>query len=78
MSKYIADHIKKIIKTDDSGRFLFERPRWNKDSAFTLDERDLFDLHGLMPEKVESLKVQVERAYNQYQNVQGNISKIFF
>jgi malate dehydrogenase (oxaloacetate-decarboxylating) len=40
---------------------LINSPRWNKGTAFTDHERDLFHLHGLLPPHVGSLDDQIER-----------------
>ena len=44
-----------------SGYDLINYPRLNKGTAFTDHERDLFDLHGLLPPHVGTLAEQVER-----------------
>ena len=44
-----------------AGFGLINSPRWNKGTAFTNHERDLFDLHGLLPPHVGSLEEQLER-----------------
>jgi malate dehydrogenase (oxaloacetate-decarboxylating) len=44
-----------------SGFGLLNSPRWNKGTAFTNHERDVFDLHGLLPPHVGSLDDQVAR-----------------
>lgn len=38
---------------------LLENPLLNKDAAFTLEERDLFGLHGLLPSGVATIEGQV-------------------
>jgi malate dehydrogenase (oxaloacetate-decarboxylating) len=40
---------------------LINSPRWNKGTAFTDHERDIFRLHGLLPPHVGSLDDQLER-----------------
>jgi malate dehydrogenase (oxaloacetate-decarboxylating) len=35
-----------------SGYDLINNPRLNKDTAFTEEERDIFDLHGLLPPRI--------------------------
>ena len=44
-----------------SGCGLLNSPRLNKGTAFSNRERDIFDLHGLLPPHVGSLDDQVER-----------------
>jgi len=44
-----------------SGYDLINSPRLNKGTAFTDEERDAFDLHGLLPPHVGTLDEQVER-----------------
>lgn len=44
-----------------SGYDLINSPRWNKGTAFTDHERDVFDLHGLLPPHVGNLEDQLNR-----------------
>ena len=44
-----------------SGYDLINSPRLNKGTAFSDHERDVFDLHGLLPPHVGSLDEQIER-----------------
>jgi malate dehydrogenase (oxaloacetate-decarboxylating) len=44
-----------------SGFDLINSPRWNKGTAFSDQERDAFDLHGLLPPHVGTLAEQMER-----------------
>jgi len=44
-----------------AGFGLLNSPRLNKGTAFTEQERDIFDLHGLLPPHVGTLEEQVER-----------------
>lgn len=48
---------------------------FNKGSAFTNDERNHFNLHGLLPEAVETIEEQAERAYRQYQDFKNDDDK---
>ncbi len=49
-----------------AGPILLEFPLLNKGSAFTEEERSNFNLHGLLPQTVETIEEQAERAYRQY------------
>jgi malate dehydrogenase (oxaloacetate-decarboxylating) len=51
----------KTCQVSASGFNLINSPRLNKGTAFTDRERDVFDLHGLLPPHVGSLEEQVER-----------------
>jgi len=42
------------------GRSLLGRPLYNKDAAFTAEERDWFGLHGLLPTHVMTLEEQLD------------------
>jgi len=43
------------------GLALLTSARWNKGTAFTMDERDVFSLHGLLPPHVGNLEEQIAR-----------------
>ncbi|MFI0487755.1 MAG: NAD-dependent malic enzyme [Yersinia sp. (in: enterobacteria)] len=58
-----------------AGPILLEFPLLNKGSAFTNDERNHFNLHGLLPETVETIEEQAERAYRQYQDFKNDDDK---
>ncbi len=49
------------IDTDRTGIDLLSTPLLNKGTAFTMDERDEFELHGLLPPHVGNLDEQVVR-----------------
>jgi malate dehydrogenase (oxaloacetate-decarboxylating) len=51
----------KTCQVSLSGYDLINSPRLNKGTAFSDDERDVFDLHGLLPPHVGSLDEQVDR-----------------
>lgn len=58
-----------------SGPALLETPLLNKGSAFTEEERANFNLYGLLPEAVETIEEQAERAYKQFTDFKTDISK---
>src|SRR4051812_19322803 len=45
------------------GTVLLNHPYFNKGSAFTKEERREFALHGLLPQHIQTLEQQVQRAY---------------
>jgi malate dehydrogenase (oxaloacetate-decarboxylating) len=49
------------VETELTGIDLINNPMLNKGTAFTDEERDAFQLHGLLPPHVGSLEEQVER-----------------
>jgi malate dehydrogenase (oxaloacetate-decarboxylating) len=58
-----------------SGLELLHRPELNKGTAFTLEERTAFGLHGLLPPQVETLDEQVVRAYHAYQRKDDDLER---
>jgi malate dehydrogenase (oxaloacetate-decarboxylating) len=57
------------------GMDLLNRPRLNKGTAFTEDERSTLGLHGLLPPQVETLEQQVVRAYKAYQRKDDDLER---
>ena len=58
-----------------AGPVLLEFPLLNKGSAFSMEERSSFNLLGLLPEVVETIEEQAERAWIQYQGFKTEIDK---
>ncbi|KGJ94137.1 NAD-dependent malic enzyme [Colwellia psychrerythraea] len=58
-----------------SGPSLLETPLLNKGSAFSLSEREQFNLTGLVPPRYESIDEQVARAYQQYASFNDDLNK---
>jgi len=50
-----------VLRTQLYGFTLLNHPRLNKGTAFTEEERDAFDLHGLLPPHIGTLEEQIAR-----------------
>src|ERR1700722_10307722 len=61
-----------------SGFDLINSPRLNKGTAFSDHERDVFDLHGLLPTHVGSLDEQIDRRREALRAQPNNFSKYSF
>ncbi|AEO59529.1 hypothetical protein MYCTH_2307908 [Thermothelomyces thermophilus ATCC 42464] len=60
------------------GTVLLNHPYFNKGSAFTVEERRDFQLTGLLPQGVQTLEQQVQRAYEQYSARPDDLAKNTF
>jgi malate dehydrogenase (oxaloacetate-decarboxylating) len=63
------------LNTNQTGYDLLVNPRLNKGSAFTLEERQRFQLEGKLPHHVETIEEQTQRIYHQYQSQNGDLGK---
>src|SRR5277367_1652318 len=61
-----------------SGFGLINSARWNKGTAFTDHERDLFDLHGLLPPHIGTLEDQLDRRLQALDQQPSSFSKYSF
>jgi malate dehydrogenase (oxaloacetate-decarboxylating) len=68
----------KSLRISLSGFDLVNSPRLNKGTAFTDHERDVFDLHGLLPPHVGSLDEQIERRLEALRTQPNSFSKYSF
>ena len=50
------------------GEAILTSPRWNKGTAFSIEERKAFGLTGRLPFRVNSLDEQCDRAYDQLES----------
>lgn len=57
------------------GAPLLNSPRFNKGTAFTIEERRAFGLTGRLPFHVNSLAQQAARAYAQLEDMDGDLRK---
>jgi malate dehydrogenase (oxaloacetate-decarboxylating) len=68
----------RIVETALSGYELLNDPVLNKGTAFIDDERDAFDLHGLLPPHVTSLDMQVKRRLAAFRGLGSDLQKYIF
>jgi len=61
-----------------TGTALLNHPSFNKGSAFTKEERRVFELTGLLPPSIQTLEQQVQRAYEQYSDRADDLAKNTF
>ena len=58
-----------------SGHALIDTSLLNKGSAFSKQERETFNLSGLLPPLIETIEEQVERAYSQFSAFKSSLDK---
>lgn len=58
-----------------SGPVLLDSPLLNKGSGFTENEREIFNLRGLLPAAVETIEEQSLRAYQQFLDIKSDIAR---
>lgn len=61
-----------------TGTTLLNHPFFNKGSAHTKEERQAFNLTGLLPQGVQTLEQQAHRAYEQYSTRPNDLAKNTF
>jgi malate dehydrogenase (oxaloacetate-decarboxylating) len=66
------------IRTKLYGFTLLNHPRLNKGTAFTEEERDAFDLHGLLPPHVGTLEEQIQRRRKAFDSYETPFEKYGF
>lgn len=67
-----------VIEVDFDGFEILHNPILNKGSAFTREERRLFNLDGFLPPAVCSLEEQAVRSYENYVNKPTDIERYIF
>jgi malate dehydrogenase (oxaloacetate-decarboxylating) len=72
------DKASQTVETPLSGYELLNDPLLNKGTAFRENERDEFELHGLLPPHVAELGYQVKRRLDAFRGLGSNIQKYIF
>ena len=82
MSKYITKRhpngTVSHIETSLSGASLLGEQKLNKGTAFSEEERLDFSLLGKLPERIETLDEQVDRAYAQFSEKVTAMAKFIY
>ena len=73
--KFCKQQSSQVIETHLTGNNLLSTPKLNKGCAFSQEEREAFNLTGLLPHFVETLEQQVARMYMQYNEHHSNLGK---
>jgi len=66
------------IAVKEKGRPLLLNAFTNKGTAYTAEERDALDLHGLVPPAISTLEQQLERTYENYLAKTTNLERFIF
>jgi malate dehydrogenase (oxaloacetate-decarboxylating) len=69
---------KQIVHVALRGDAILTNPRWNKGTAFTMNERMQFGLVGRLPYQVNTLDQQCQRAYDQLSSRETPLRKNSF
>jgi len=64
-----------VVQVPLSGYDLINSPRLNKGTAFSDLERDVFELHGLLPPHVATLEEQIQRRMQRLENLRTPFGK---
>jgi malate dehydrogenase (oxaloacetate-decarboxylating) len=67
-----------FIETRLYGYELLNDPLLNKGTAFTEEERDSFELHGLLPPNVATLDEQVDRRMQAFRQLPNDLARYIF
>ncbi|CAG8998528.1 MAG: NAD-dependent malic enzyme [Candidatus Celerinatantimonas neptuna] len=72
------ENLKRPIYIPYAGPALLETPLLNKGNAFTNEERISFNLEGLLPQSIETIEEQTQRALEQYRSFRSDLNKHIF
>ncbi len=63
---------------EKSGYSILRDPRYNKGTAFTLEERKKYGLEGILPDQVETIETQLHRVNEQLESFEKPINKYIY
>jgi malate dehydrogenase (oxaloacetate-decarboxylating) len=66
------------MAVSEKGRPLLMNPFTNKGTAFTVEERDALDLHGLVPPAVSTVEQQLARVYEAFQAKSSDLERFIY
>ncbi|MCR3760624.1 NAD-dependent malic enzyme [Clostridium felsineum] len=66
------------MKNNLKGLELLRNPFFNKGNAFTLEEREKYDLTGLLPNNVMTLEEQEKVVYDKLKSIDSSLDKHFY
>lgn len=70
------EEIERVFKIPTIKGFdILRNPKLNKSTAFTITERQILGIHGLLPPAVNSQRVQMDRVMKQLRNLQTDLQK---
>jgi len=79
MAKVATSHMAPAqVETPIAGYELLANPLLNKGTAFTETERDMFDLHGLLPPNIGTLDEQVSRRLQVLRSFETDLERYAF
>jgi malate dehydrogenase (oxaloacetate-decarboxylating) len=74
----VNDNGESYMKVKLSGYALITNPILNKGTAFSIEERDAFNLRGIIPPHENDLSIQRSRSYETFKNKSSDLEKYIY